>query len=91
MKKIIMVLGVFFLSFMLISCGNKDIGFGNYTYNYAYINVGDGTYMEIEIDKWKDYEDASVEITSKDGNNFLTSYVNVILSKDKLNLPLIVK
>lgn len=84
MKKIITMLIVLGSMLILTACGNKDMGWGNYTYNYAYIEISDGLYVEIEIDRWKDYDDGMVEIYTKDDNNFLTHSHNVIMSKNKL-------
>jgi len=69
---------------MLVACGNQDLGWGNYTYNYAYIEISDGVYREIEIERWKDYDDGMIEIYTKDANNLLTHSHNVIMSKEKL-------
>ncbi|HHX75983.1 MAG TPA: hypothetical protein GX698_01235 [Acholeplasmataceae bacterium] len=84
MKKIISLSIVLLLSYILVACGNQDLGWGNYTYHYAYIEISDGTYVEIEIERWKDYDDGMVEIYTKDENNILTHSHNVIMSKDKI-------
>ena len=78
----IFILLIFLLT--LASCGNSDFGIGNYEYNYAYIEVENGLFVELEVLRWKDYEDTTVELYLKDGNNILTSLENVILSKEKI-------
>lgn len=42
------------------------MGWGNYIYNYVYIEISDGFYVEVEIECWKDYEDGMIEIYIKD-------------------------
>lgn len=84
MKKGIALFVVLTSVFALVACGNQDMGWGNYTYNYAYIEISDGLYVEVEIERWKDYEDGMIEIYTKDQNNLLTHSHNVIMSKERI-------
>lgn len=84
MKKLLSFIVVLASALVLVACGNQDMGWGNYTYNYAYIEISDGLYVEVEIQRWKDYDDGMIEIYTKDENNLLTHSHNVIMSKEKI-------
>lgn len=63
----------------LVSC-NKSIIDTTYKFDKAIINIK-GEYIEVNVKSWKDYEDTSVQITSKDGTVYLTDIKNVVLIK----------
>ncbi|MBQ4523541.1 MAG: hypothetical protein IJA10_11410 [Lachnospiraceae bacterium] len=68
----------------LTACGNKDMFDTNYTYDRAIIALPNGEVIEVEIDKWTDYEDGDqLQIIAKDGTVYLTSTLNCILINDK--------
>lgn len=68
----------------LIGCGNKDLFDTNYTFDRAIIALPNGEVVEVEIDKWTDYEDGDqLQIISKDGTVYLTSTLNCTLINDK--------
>ena len=68
----------------LTGCGNKDLFDTNYTFDRAIIALPNGEYIEVEIDKWTDYEDGDqLQIIAKDGTVYLTSTLNCTLINDK--------
>lgn len=68
----------------LTACGNKDMFDTNYTFDRAIIALPNGEVVEVEIDKWTDYEDGDqLQIIAKDGTVYLTSTLNCTLINDK--------
>lgn len=63
--------------------GNKTAWDTQYTFNKAIVILNDGTKMEIEIKKWKDFDGEQIQIQGKDGKVYLVSSYNTILVKDK--------
>ena len=63
--------------------GNKTAWDTQYTFNKAIIILNDGTKMDIEIEKWKDFDGEQIQIQGKDGKVYLVSSYNTILVKDK--------
>lgn len=63
--------------------GNKTAWDTQYTFNKAIVILNDGTKMEIEIEKWKDFDGEQIQIQGKDGKVYLVSSYNTILVKDK--------
>lgn len=61
---------------------NKQIIDLKYTYNKAICNIG-GTYKEIEIKKWNDYEGEQLQIIDKDNNVYLVSSFNCTLINEE--------
>lgn len=78
-------IGLVAMLLILTSCGNKDIGFGNYEFNYVSCQ---SDYLDIfnePIVSWKDFEDGEqLEISLESGNNILVSSTQCFLSKDKV-------
>lgn len=62
--------------------GNKIAWDTKYTFNKAIVILNDGTKMEIEIEKWNDYDGEQIQIQSKDGKIYLVSSFNTILVKE---------
>lgn len=62
--------------------GNKTVWDTKYTFNKAIVILNDGTKMEIEIEKWNDYDGEQIQIQSKDGKIYLVSSFNTILVKE---------
>lgn len=86
MKKVrLALIGTMILIGMLLltGCGNRDMLDTNYTFNRAIVILNDGTKLELEIQKWADYEDGEqIQIIAKDGKTYLVSSYNTILIKD---------
>ena len=85
MKKKLLVAVLAATTFLsLIGCGNKDLFDTNYTFDRAIIALPNGEVVEVEIDKWTDYEDGDqLQIIAKDGTVYLTSTLNCTLINDK--------
>lgn len=83
-KKILTILLGATMAFGLTACGNKDMFDTNYTFDRAIIALPNGEVVEVEIDKWTDYEDGDqLQIIAKDGTVYLTSTLNCTLINDK--------
>ena len=87
MKKVIaIVLAVIVIAMCFTGCGgyNKQILDLNRNYNRAIIQLANGEVVEVEIDKWSDYEDGEqIQIIAKDGTVYLTSSFRCDLINDK--------
>lgn len=85
MKRFILFITIAFVGITLTGCGNKDLGFGNYNYQFASCDNGIIKFQNVEIQSWKDFEDGEqLEVTFKNGNKLLVSSNYCILSKEKI-------
>lgn len=83
MKKLIAATLLITLLATLCGCGNKDMFDTVYTYNKAIVKMPDDTSKEIQIKKWRDYEDGEqIQIEDMQGNIYLVNSVNCVLIKD---------
>lgn len=83
-KKLLVVVLATTMILGLTACGNKDMFDTNYTFDRAIIALPNGEVVEVEIDKWTDYEDGDqLQIIAKDGTVYLTSTLNCTLINDK--------
>ena len=87
MKKILMnknfILGVAIavaILFLMTGC-NKQVFDFDYNFDKAICNIG-GTYKEIELRTWKDYDGEQLQLTDKEGNKYLVSSINCTLIKE---------
>lgn len=84
MKKIIaLTLIVLTMMTLLCSCGNQMFLDTNYTFKYAYVAWPDGTTECLEIVSWMDYEGEQLQIKTTDGNVYLFSSFNCVLTAEK--------
>lgn len=66
----------------LVSCGNKALIDTKYTYNTAYITIGNET-IKVEISSWRDYSDGDqIQVVAKDGTVYLSNSTNIVLVKE---------
>lgn len=81
-KKFIAVITILIVLAVLCLTGcNQQVIDLNYTYDKAICNIN-GTYQEIEIKKWNDYEGEQLQIIDKEGNVYLSSSYNCTLIKE---------
>lgn len=73
MKKIFALIVALILGVILLSSCNKQIIDLNYKYDKAIIELANGEVVEVEIDKWNDYDGEQIQIVAKDGTVYLTS------------------
>lgn len=66
--------------FLMTGC-NKQVFDFDYNFDKAICNIG-GTYKEIELRTWKDYEGEQLQLTDKEGNKYLVSSINCTLIKE---------
>lgn len=71
MKRILSVIIIVFVVFMATGC-NKQIFDLDYTFKKAVCNY-DGDKFELNIDKWKDYEDGEQIQVKSGGKTYLLS------------------
>lgn len=76
-----LILGLILSSILLVSCGNRQILDTAWNFDKAIIIIGDEK-IEVEVDSWKDYEDTTVQIKTKDGKVYLTDIKNVLMIKE---------
>lgn len=65
-------------SLLLVGCGNRQVFDTSWTFEKAIIVIGDEK-IEVDVDSWKDYEDTTVQIKTKDGKVYLTDIKNVLM------------
>lgn len=73
-----------FILIFLVGCGNKDIGIGNYDYNYISCNSDYLPLVNEPIETWKDFDDGEqLEVKLKNyDNNLIVSSFQCVLSKN---------
>lgn len=80
MKKKLLIFSLLLSSTLLIGC-NKQILDTTWKFNKALIVIGDEQ-IEVDIDSWKDFDDTTVQIKSKDGKVYLTDIKNILMIKE---------
>ena len=79
MKKFLVILAAIMVAFSICGC-NKQIIDLNYKFDKAYVVMGDEV-KEVSIKSWNDYENSDmVQITTTDGDVYLTHSANIILA-----------
>lgn len=76
MKKIVVLL--IGMATLLTSCNYQAIDV-TYGYDYAYIELPNGVYIEGEVESWRDYEDGDQLQVVIDGNTYLVHSSNCVL------------
>lgn len=85
MKKVIaLILAVVAIAVCFTGCGmyNRQLIDLNRHYNRAIIQLANGEVIEVEVDKWSDYEGEQLQIIAKDGTVYLTSSFRCDLIND---------
>ena len=82
MKKILCVCALM-VGMVVSMCGcNKQIIDLNYKFNYAYIQLQDGTVIQGEVDSWTNYEDGDQLQIKMGGKTYLVHSMNCTLIYD---------
>ena len=76
-----LILGLVLTTGLLAGCGNRQILDTAWNFNKAIIIIGEER-IEVEVESWKDYEDTTVQIKTKDGKVYLTDIKNVLMIKE---------
>ena len=80
MKKCMFIFMLVISCLLLFGC-NQEIFDTNYTFNYAYVTVGNKV-IEGKVDKWKDYDDCDlIQVRFENGEIYYTHASNIILCK----------
>lgn len=66
---------------LLTSCNYQMVDL-TYNYNYAYIQLQNGTRIEGKVESWRDYEDGEQIQVTVDGVTYLTNSYNCTLVYD---------
>lgn len=72
------IVGILLTSTLLVGCGNKQVFDTSWSFTKAIIVIDDER-IEVEVDSWKDYDDTTVQIKTKDGKVYLTDIKNVLM------------
>ena len=75
MKKLIILCSCL----LLIGCGNYDLLDTEFKYTKAIVRMPDGEVVELEIDKWRDYDGEQIQIQTTDGKVYVVSSYNCVL------------
>jgi hypothetical protein len=62
-------------------CGNRDAVDFQYTFDAALVKFPDGSYKELGIKSWRDYDGEQIQIKTHDGSVYVVSSMNCILLK----------
>lgn len=76
------MLGLILCGMLLTGCGNSTLIDTTYTYDRAIIKLANDEVVEVNIERWCDYDGEQLQITAKDGTIYLTSSYNCVLIKD---------
>lgn len=79
MKKLRILLITILFVFVLNGC-NYELDF-NYTYDYGYILLPNGEYVEGKVETWSNYEDCEQIQVVIDGTTYLTDTTRCVLVK----------
>lgn len=84
-KIIIIVLALIMILTIIFCVGcNMQIIDTKWSFDYAYIDLGNGKIIEGNVDSWKDWDDSDmIQVTMKDGKTYFTHSTNVVLIKYK--------
>ena len=85
MKLVAFILVIITLALCLVSCGNKNLGFGNYDYTHACIGLGAESYC-VNVDSWHNNE-IGVELHLTGGNSIYCAEGTYILIEDASRCP----
>ena len=80
MKKIIAVILALILALSMMGCNMQVVDL-TYSYNYAYIEMPNGSCVEGTVDSWKDFEDGDQLQVVIDGVTYLTDTTRCVLVK----------
>lgn len=69
------------ISLLLLSGCNRDMFDTIYSYDYAYIEMPNGTCIEGKVDSWRDYEDGDQLQITIEGDTYLTDSTRAVLIK----------
>lgn len=79
MKKIICLLLSLLLVISLGACGNQQLLDTTYSFEYAQVEMPDGSVVEGKVSSWKDYENSDAVQLVIDGKTYYTHLSNVVL------------
>ncbi len=84
MKRIIvLLLVVAMVTIMLCACeGGMQVLDTTFTYEYAYVALPNGEWVEGKPSSWIDYEGSDVVQVVINGKTYLTHYENVVMVSD---------
>lgn len=80
MKKLLVLGALLFFGLTLSACGNRTWIDTTYTFNYAQFSLPSGEVIEGRLTKWKDYDGEQIQLVMEDGNTYLVSSMNAVLS-----------
>lgn len=95
MKEIVSYIGIILIILALVGCvylgfrhlsnvvfkGNKQVLDTNFNFNKCITYLGNEK-IEIDVDKWNDYEGEQIQVADKNGNVYLLSSFNTMLVKE---------
>lgn len=85
MKKLILLLATLFAIVLLGGCGNRTFIDTTYTFNWAQFSLPDGTVIEGKVVKWTDYDGEQIQLKMEDGNIYLVSTYNAVLTTKSID------
>lgn len=77
-NKIAVALSALFLMGVLAGC-NKTFIDTTYAFDYAYVELPNGTVVEGKVQSWKDFDDGDQIQVTIDGKTYLTNSTRVVL------------
>lgn len=85
MKKIVVFGGMLLMGLFLSGCGNKAFIDTTFTFNYVQFSLPNGEVVEGRLVRWNDYDGEQIQLVMEDGNTYLVSSFNAILSVNPID------
>lgn len=83
MSAMIMALAMLIIAITLIStlssCGNQQWFDITYTFNYAWVTLGDNTIVHGIVQSWKDFDNSDMIQVKINGETYLSHSSNIVL------------
>lgn len=85
MKKIKLLGVTTLMGLFLVGCGNQQLFDTTYTFNYAQFSLPNGEIIEGKLSSWQDYDGEQLQLKMADGNTYLVSSFNAVLSVNEID------
>jgi len=78
-KMVLMMLIIVIVVIIGISACNMNVIDTTWSFDYAYIDLGNGTVVEGKVESWKDWNDSDMVQVKINGKTYYTHGSNVVL------------
>lgn len=78
-KKVMLLIATIMVIALSLTACNKTVFDTKYSFDYAYIKIGDGDWQTVKIKKWNDYEGEQFQLILEDNTVIVIHSLNCIL------------